>query len=145
MNINIKAENARFIVNREKRTVVCVIEMTHDLFIRFMEDNFILDLNEWSRPIEKLHKRLRMPNKFIGKAVCSEDDPWDEEIGKLIAFNRAKNNLEESFFKRAQLYVDTLDSWLDDAFTKINRYGIKVKVNAEHREQRIAELLGDKE
>lgn len=145
MNINIKAEDARFIVNREKRTVVCVIEKTHDLFIRFMEDNFILDLNEWSRPIEKLHKRLWMPNKFIGKAVCSYNDSWDEEIGKLIAFNRAKNNLEESFFKRAQLYVDTLDSWLYDAFTKINRYGIKVKVNAEHREQRIVELLGDED
>lgn len=151
MDFNITAKNAKFIVNKEKRVVVCVIERTSFMFIDFVLDNFRIGVdvdNHWNwthRKSDKnnLREKLYMPNKFVGIAVCSPDDEWNEEIGRTIAFSRAKDNVLKSFFKRANTYVNTLDKWLNESVDIINQLGAKLEVNTEKRHNYIKSLVGE--
>jgi hypothetical protein len=67
-----------------------------------------------------------MPVSFMGKAVCAPEDEWNEETGRLIAFSRAKDKCYKSFFKRANLLVQTVDRRLGDMITTFNDFGLKL-------------------
>lgn len=140
MKFNIKPSDGKYIVNEDKRTVVCVIDHTKDLFRDFANENFVLtslcDKNF------KLDEKLAMPDRFIGVAKCSEEDEWDVGIGKLVAFSRAKDKINRSFFKRATIYVKYLDRAIDDAVEIINNIGNKLAINTEHRHDLIESLIG---
>lgn len=117
----IKRSDCKFYINEDKRTIVCVIPDTKyllDEFIRanneFMYDNYI----EW--------ETLEMPHSFSGKAVCSVDDEWDEELGKTIAYARARRKLYNSFFRRANNYVNIFDRQINDMISNLNALGEKV-------------------
>lgn len=144
MNINITKEKAKFIVNKEKNKVVCIIEDTDRLFIEYATNNLEIrpdcDGSMWAR--SKLRERLWMPNKFIGIATCSTDDEFDVEKGKLIAFSRAKDKLHASFFKRANIYINSIDEMLTRSMASINRYGAKLEANTERRHKKIESLIG---
>ena len=86
-----------------------------------------------------------MPRRFVGIATCDPNDEFSVEAGKLIAFSKAKDKVQTSFFKRADLYVNTLDNWLQDAVEAINNYGKKLTENTKRRHQKIAELIGEPE
>ena len=146
---NVKPSDCRYIVNKEKRTIVCLIENTDHMFIHFAENNFDIPWDcmdgLWShKPMNKLLRRkFYMPKRFWGIATCSEDDEWDEEKGKFLAFSRAKNKLNNSFFKRANLYIDTFDKSLNDAVLILNNLGEKLTINSDRRNERIKELFGE--
>ena len=148
---NVKPSDCRYIVNEEKRTVVCLIENTDRMFIHFAENNFDIPWDcmdsLWShKPMNKLfHKKFYMSKRFWGIATCSEDDEWDVEKGKFLAFSRAKDKLNKSFFKRANLYVNTFDKSLNDAVSILNNLGEKLTVNTDRRNERIKELFGEDE
>ena len=146
---NVKPSDCRYIINEEKRTVVCLIEHTDCLFIHFAENNFDIPWDCMyylcnSKPMNRsLRKKFFMPKRFWGIATCAEDDEWDVEKGKFLAFSRAKDKLNKSFFKRANLYIDTFDTFLNDAVLILNNLGEKLSVNAERRDKRIKELFGE--
>ena len=100
----IKMSDCRFYVNKEERTIVCVIPNTNDMFLDFIDmhmDFPNLEITPWG----KLRKHtLNMPYSFMGKAVCAPEDEWDEEVGRMIAFSKAKDKCYKSFFK-AYLYI----------------------------------------
>lgn len=134
-NFNIKPSDAKYSINEEKKTVVCILEKTKDLFEDFVIDNFDL----WN--FTMLNKVKKMPNRFVGIAKCSEEDEWNIETGKLIAFSRAKDKLNKSFFKRAATYVKYVDKSVDDFVEVINSIGEKLEVNQKHRHELIETLL----
>ena len=146
---NIHPEDCRFIVNEEKRKVICLIENTDSLFVDFADNNFDIPYDCMAlfgnkKPSKRnFNKKLIMPKRFWGIATCSEDDEWDVEKGKFLAFSRAKNKLNNSFFKRANLYVNTFDKSLNDAVLILNNLGEKLTVNADRRNERIKELFGE--
>ena len=147
---NVRPSDCRYIVNKEKRTIVCLIEHTEYMFTDFAEANFDIPydcLGGWwgdrKSNNKHFHKKLYMPKRFWGIATCAEDDEWDEEKGKFLAFSRAKNKLNNSFFKRAQLYIDTFDKSLNDSILILNNLGNKLTVNADRRQERIKELFGE--
>lgn len=144
MKINIKSDMARYIVNEEQRKVICILNDTAEIFLVFAEQNLPLSpvCDTLDMTNSKLYKNLLMPNKFVGIATCNPEDEFNVETGKLIAFSRAKDKLQNSFFKRAQFYVDTINDLLDRAATSINNYGIKLESNTERRHQKIAEIIG---
>ena len=144
MKFNVSKENATFFVYPEKRKVVCVIDNTELMFIDFIESNLPIKTScrGWWGDI-KFEKKLKMPKHFIGIATCGQNDEWNEETGKIIAFSRAKDNLNRSFFKRANTYINTIDDWLTQAVEKINAYGDKVTINTDRRHERIDEILGE--
>ena len=141
MKNSIKKKDARFIVNEEKRKVVCIIDNTDKLFIDYVYDNLRLTPAFIGNHVEKLYDRLEMPKRFIGIASCDPRDEFVRETGELVAFSRAKDKLNKSFFKRANLYINTLDEWLNDAAENFNQYGEKLEQNTERRHKKIEEIL----
>ena len=150
-NFNIKPtdERVKYIVNEDKKVVVCVIEHTRELFNDFCNKNFKISARTtdfWPRePHRNLFEKLNMPDRFVGQAYCSVNDEWNVDTGKLIAFSRAKDNLNKSFFKRANLYVNTLDKWANEAADVLDQIGVKLSVNTEHRHNLIDSILGPEE
>lgn len=144
---NVKPEDCHYIVNEEKRKVVCLIEGTKYFFLNFANDNFVLSPecfdNPWGKVYNNMHDRLVMPNRFCGVATCSEEDEWDEEIGKLIAYSRAKDNLIKSFFKRATFFINTVDRHINDAVDVLNMLGQKLEVSTDRRHKKILDIIGE--
>jgi len=141
MKINVKptSENVRFIIQPERRKVVCIISNTKNYLGDFVD----LWGNDWTVPW-KVEDILRMPDRFVGVATCDENDEWDEEIGKAIAFSRAKYKLHNSFFKRANTFVNECDRALAKLITSLNDYGEQLSANADKREKWITEKVGSK-
>ena len=139
MKINVKptSENVRFIIQPERRKVICIISNTK----HYLGDFVDLWGNNWCVPW-KVEDILRMPDRFVGVATCDENDEWDEEIGKSIAFSRAKYKLHNSFFKRANTFVNECDRTLTKLITSLNDYGEQLSANAEKREKWITEKVG---
>jgi hypothetical protein len=144
---NITPNDCKFIINKDNKTVVCIYEGSARTFIDFANHNFNVktycDSSYTSYRFSPLMDKLYMPNKFIGVATCSENDEWNEEIGKKVAFSRMKDKLNRSFFKRANLYVKTIDKWMDDAVYLINTVGQKLEVNQEKRHNLIKSYVGE--
>ena len=148
MKFNIRPTDCKYIINKDERKVVCILENTSSLFTTFIVENLSLPMRAFydgRASVNKLFEHLKMPNRFIGIATCSDEDEFDEELGKMIAFSRLKNKVNESFFKRAMLFVDTYDRWLDEATDIFNNLGYKLTVNMNKREELIADRLGQKE
>ena len=144
MEINIKMDKCRFFVDEEKRTVICVIEDTHNLVRNFFDLNYLWDETSSRQvrfePYGKLSKFMFLPDRFVGKAVCAPEDEWNEEVGRLIAFNRAKMKLNTSFFKRAQEYVTEIDAAFNDMVTRVNEYGARLSRGADKRLEHIKRI-----
>lgn len=116
----IKMSDCRFYVNEEERTVVCVIPYARFKFLSYIYDKFMYQENTHFNIDERT---LELPKQFIGKAVCSKEDEWNEETGRIIAFARAKNKFYKSFFKRANLLVNTIDKELTHMVDTFNSFG----------------------
>ena len=149
MKINITKDNARFIVNEDARKVVCIIDHTSHLFLHYAEKNLRIlpdcDGGWGAGHTSRLYPKLKMPDKFVGIATCDPNDEFSVETGKLIAFSRAKDKIHNSFFKRANTYINTIDDWLSQAVESINRYGDKITINTDRRHQKIVDLIGEPE
>lgn len=133
---SIRKENVKFIVNKEKRTIICYIEGTEKMFLNFVQENFKVD---WTFGMD--YNRLLMPNRFVGKAVCAEGDEWEEEKGKLLAYDRMKNDLIASFQRSAQYFVDWYDNELSNAVKTLNAYGEKLHYNKKRRQSVICDMF----
>ena len=141
----IKMSDCKFYVNKDERVIVCVISNTRDMLENFIMEHFKFPditlgdgLIYWS----KFYKQLHMPDSFIGKAVCMPEDEWDEELGKMIAFSKAKDKCYKSFFKRANLFIQTIDRRLGDAINTFNNFGLALEDKREGMKQKINEKLG---
>lgn len=141
-NCGIKMSDCKFYVDESAKTVICVINKTQDLVLDFIRDNFgftDVDFDDAMNWYGKFQKSLKMPKSFVGRAKCAPDDTWDEEAGKLIAFSRAKDKCYKSFFKRANLYIQTVDRRLGDMITAFNDFGTKLENKQEALHQKISE------
>ena len=139
----IKMSDCRFYVNEDERTVVCVIPKTQDMLVDFIKDHYsFADLDFYFALSYKKLDELQLPNAFIGKAVCSEEDEWNEETGKLIAFSRAKDKCYRSFFKRANNFAQSIDRRLGDMIDCFNEFGIKLQNKQNDLEDRINAMVG---
>lgn len=149
---NVRPEDCRYIVNEDKRKVICLIENTENMFIAFANNNLEIPCDCYNTvwtPVKNsskhFYRKLRMPKRFWGIATCAENDEWDVEKGKLLAFSKAKDKLNTSFFKRANFYINTLDRSLNRATTLLNNFGNKLTASSIHRHEKLAEMLGENE
>lgn len=144
MKLNISSKDCKYIVDKNKRKVICIIDNTSDMFVDFMFRNFRVFFSDngfWGS--KHFENKLRMPRRFVGVATCSDTDEWNEETGRLLAYSRAKDNLNKSFFKRANLYVNTIDKEIDRATETLNILGQKLTNNTARRHEKIASLVGE--
>ena len=144
----IKMSDCKFYVDEAARTVVCVIADTEDycvkdLVIDFINDHFgFSDLDFEYLTTWRMKDKLELPRSFMGKAVCAPEDNWDEDLGKMIAFSRAKDKCYKSFFRRANKFVQAIDRRLGDMITTFNDFGVRLEDKREGLQQRIDELTG---
>lgn len=148
MKLNISSKDCKYIVDKNKKKIVCIINDTEYLFLNFVYSNFdimVQDIGDTDFYIRKnsFSKKFKMPKRFVGVATCSETDEWNEDTGKLIAYSRAKDNLNKSFFKRANLYINSIDKEVDRAAEMLSNLGYKLTINTTKRHEKIASLIGE--
>lgn len=137
----IKMSDCKFYVDEAARTVVCVIPNTQLMVTDFMYEHFRWkDVDFWMGLEYILDDKLTMPHSFMGKAVCAPEDEWNEELGRIIAFSRAKNKCYKSFFKRANKLIQTVDKRLNDMITLFNDFGAKLQTKKEMLDAKIEHL-----
>lgn len=139
----IKMSDCRFYVDETEKVVVCVIPNTSNMVMDFIWDNFNWSDMNMSDAIDyHLRQKIKMPKAFIGKAKCAPEDEWDEELGKMIAFSRAKDKCYKSFFKRANTFVQTVDRRLGDMIEAFNNFGMRLEDKRVGLQQQIDERTG---
>ena len=140
----IKMSDCRFYVNEAERTIVCVIPKTKDMLYDYIYEHFTFsdfDMNSCMeyRLIDEI---IEMPSSFMGKAVCSAEDEWNEELGRKIAFSRAKHKCYRSFFKRANTFINALDRRMGDMIESFNSLGKQLEDKRDGLQHQIDEALG---
>lgn len=143
MKHSIRKEDVTYVVRPEQKKVIAYIEGTQWMFTDFVNENYPSAPIFWCD--EPLEEKLKMPNKFLGVATCGPDDVWDENVGRLIAFDRMKDNLNKSFFKRANTFVAEMEKRLDIFCDRVNGYGVKLETNMNRRKEIIKKILGEEE
>lgn len=138
MKHSIKREDVKYFVNEEKRTVVAVLEGTECLFTDFMyENNGPLPCRDYY----ELDDRYSLPNRFVGIAKCSVNDEWNEQLGKLIAFDRLKEKVNNSFIKCTNKYVRDVDNNINTFCRNTKAYLDKLESNSDRRRNLINQLI----
>lgn len=135
---DISMKDCKFFVNEEKRTVVCVIEgmryrVYSDLDRAISSASTVIMLGEGMT--------ARLKDRFVGKAVCSSEDEWDENTGKLLAYNRAKNKFYRSYFKHLNHIMYDIDQALDQVQARFNEFGEQITNSFNQMEQTLKERI----
>ncbi len=137
--INITPNSCHFIVNKNKRKIICIIEHTKfnflDIIYETKWDYYLMNKN-----IEKFY----MPNRFVGIATCHIEDDWDEELGKRIAFSKLKDKYNASFYKRASAFLSSISEDFNNLIDFLNIIGAKFSNSTKHRHAIIDNLLKEK-
>ena len=146
MNPKIHRKNCKFIVKPEERMILCVIEGHHisNMLLDYVEEFDRSGVEIWPVGVD-LRKKLRMPYSFVGKAVCAEGDEWNEELGRKIAYSRAKNKLYTSFFRRANMFINEVDYKLNRMISRLNDFGKTLDDQRVGLEQSIEEMVQKEE
>jgi len=140
MNFSINKKNCKFYVDKENKKVVCVIPKTDLMAVKFIEATSNIHIYHLN---DNIADKLVMPRQFTGIATCHEEDVFDEEMGKLIAYNKARHKLNCSLFKRLNIYASFLDNKLNDFIDNCNNYGEKQGKREQVRENKIKEHFGE--
>ena len=128
----------QYFANKEKGIVVARINDCKRDFISFLFNSCAQNVLAYR---DKEYDQLLMPNSFVGVAQLGENDIWDEELGKQIAYQRAKQKRDASFFKRANMLVRLYERELDKLCNLFDAYGKRLSNNNEYREKKIAEKI----
>ena len=142
----IKMSDCKFYVNEEKRTVVCVISETKNMLRDFIEEHCNFNDVRIPRAIFNYWNDNDtmgiMPPSFMGKAVCAPEDKWNEETGRLLAYQRAKDKCYKSFFKRANRIIEIIDGRIEKMFIIFNDLGRKLEEKDQELQRKIDESMG---
>ena len=115
-----------YVVNKEKRTVVCIIEATDDFIHRAQKYGVPLN-NYWD-----FYEKYKGCKTYKGIAKCAPEDEWDETYGKRLAEYRASKAREKYVNRWIREYSDKVLKSIVD----LNKYGrIKTPRYPEHPDQ----------
>lgn len=133
----IKMSDCKFYVNEDERVIVCVIQNTKYMFANYVCDHF-----SWRDfYLGYVTDEYLMPDSFMGKAVCSESDEWNEDLGRKIAFSRAKDKCYRSFFKRANSLINGIDRRLGEMVDSFNIFGDNLSKKKDNLQYQIDQEL----
>ena len=122
----------RYFINEEKRTVVCKLEGCCNAVVEDMErkgypfcPEFIID------------------DSFVGKAVCSEDDVFNEEIGRKVAYNRAIAKVNKAKKKALINFVTDFTNWTTEVVANTLKLVSKYETIVRRKEHNVSKILND--
>ena len=110
-------DEIRYIINEEKRTVVCLIKvqptLTADIVDKYLEAS-------------NLNRTCGLDIDFLGEtfrgiAKCHPEDKWDEEVGCELARKRAEKRADRAINNELSAYVKSLRHAAD----LIEQYGYR--------------------
>ena len=125
MHIDIKMEDCNWAYSIEDRLVFCIIPNTERAVLDFFEEEMC-----WPYPIQ-VSDAMRMPKHFTGMARCAPGDEWNLEVGKKIAYARAKENYARSFDKHVQAGIKAMEKLMDNWQERSVNYRAKIYKNIE--------------
>ena len=132
----------QYFTDKEKGIVIARINDCKKDFISFLIDSCDQNMLAFRTPFsDKEYEQLLMPNSFVGISRLGENDIWDEELGKQIAYQRAKQKRDASFFKRANIVVRLYERELDKLCNLFDAYGTRLSKNTSYRENKIMEKI----
>lgn len=111
----------KYVVNKEKRTCVALLEDT--------ERDAIVKINKMCNKDARFAEHAAMfvynwadspyliPNRFVGVAKCAVEDEWDEETGKAIAKDRLLTKYHKTINKQILNFLDRM-LYVADAFAE---------------------------
>ena len=141
----IKMSDCKFYVDETARKVICVIPNTKFMVWNYVNEHF--DWNDFSVSLAANFRTLKldMPSSFRGIAVCNPEDEWNPELGRLIAFSKAKDKCYKSFFKRANALVQAIDRRLGDMINDFNDFGMKLSEKRDQITDEIDSMMNKEE
>lgn len=117
INECIKDFKTEFKVNKEKRTVTCIITTQEDFLSRIIRFGFAEEFYRLPFELKDLRDEDLDVRKYVGVAKCNPEDEWDEQYGKQLAEYRAMvkrkadiNNDITNFVRRMNARIDNI--WL---------------------------------
>lgn len=128
-------EKVFYYVNEDKRVVTCVIypdACRLKAFVHRKGEN-VFWLGHDYFPSQ--------PHKYVGVAKCHPDDEFNIEVGKKLAFMRARDKCDKAFFVDLQNAINFLDNHLEQLIDASNRYGAKLSRMKDRRSEEIATLI----
>lgn len=129
-------DELQFIINEEKKTVVCI---AHDCaldLIRDIQKNFS---SKPSRLMDFLMDRTHVVDDFMledtykGIAKCQDEDVFDVEIGKAIAIKKMRVNYNIAKAKKLSKFVNLYDEVLTVFDAELKDYYINNACRAEEK------------
>lgn len=143
--LKIKQKNCRFRIDREKQVVVCWVE--GDTISNLVED-FLMEhnidfvgMNTTCGTMRRAEEIVHLPHKVCGVATCFAGDTWNEELGKMIAFNKMKKKLMTLFFKHLQNSVNYMEQVIENMSNAANALGMRFGDELARREAAIESQL----
>ena len=126
----------KYYVNEEKRTVVCTIESSDWDAVDFFEKSYNQTIVSNS-----VLKKAAMPRRFVGIAKCAPEDTFDEHIGRVIAFDRAKYKYDHAFIKAVDELCISQRRAIEDCEQRIDKYVNKAANHHFKREDEIEDYM----
>lgn len=139
-------KNCRFWVD-DKQNVHCTISGMKEYFANFIHQHHYAFYDFlWQHEggfTSYIKSKYFMPDTYHAMAKWHEGDgcEWNEEVGKLIAFNKLKNRVNSSLRKRFALLMDEVEKRKEEAYTKYSSYSEKLYLNSIEREEKIHEYF----
>lgn len=127
-------EKIDYYVNEEKKTVTCIIFPDTYRMARFIGKYTELFFTPYK------YTDPMFP-KFVGIARCHPEDEFDVEFGKKLAYSRARDKCDRSFFKQLQNFINALDFELNELVMRSNDYGAKLTNHKNERQETLEAFI----
>lgn len=108
MKVNFNTIKKEFKINKEKRTIVCILTTHEDFSTRLNKYGIYLG---WEDDYHPFDDRI-----YKGIAKCSPNDEWDETYGKHLAEYRAEKMRQVDINNQIKNYINKTAKKLDNLY-----------------------------
>ena len=93
----------------------------------------------------ELLNKLQMQPEFWGRAVALNEDVWNEQEGKLLAYHRMRKKISKAMRKRMKTFKNLINKKMELFEEDFDNYMKKVDNNAARRLEIIKTFSEDEE
>lgn len=127
----------QYFVNEKKGVVVCKISDTAETVVKDMVQH------DYGPANEDTYLYSLLNDSYVGKARCSANDTFDEDLGRKIAYKRALaklNHAKEKMVKRIAAHEKASHERFMDIIGKLEERYARIAANVE---KDCKELIGE--
>lgn len=114
MKISVSQNDCNYIVDKENRRIICLYRPPRNIVYTYLS---VTCPYVHMLLTGKLYDQMALKSYYRGIAVCAEGDEWDEDFGKLVAFNKVREKYYNAVWRR----VNHFFNWLDDSVNESAR------------------------